>query len=135
MALYFEKQVETPWVSLMAFNFACLRACLDCSHTLPCQLWWLLIPIAWEVTDKAVASVMDEDHTKWNARAKNALFDAISEEIFARVHSKKTAHEVWEELETIHVGYKKLREEKYQVLKEKLNAFKMLPSELVEQIC
>ena len=49
---------------------------------------------------------------------KNALFDAIGEEIFARVHSKKTAHEVWEELETIHVGSKKLREEKYQVLKE-----------------
>ena len=80
-----------------------------------------LNPLAWEVTDKAVPSVMDEDHTKWNARAKNALFDAISEEIFARVHSKNTAHEVWEELETIHVGSKKLREEKYQVLKGKLN--------------
>ena len=51
-------------------------------------------PLAWEVTNKAVAGVMYEDHTKWNARAKNALFDAISEEIFARVHSKKTAHEV-----------------------------------------
>ena len=61
---------------------------------------------------------MDEDQTKWNARAKNTLFDAISEEIFAQVHSKKTAHEVWEELETTHVGSKKLREEKYQVLKE-----------------
>ena len=77
---------------------------------------------------------MDEDQTKWNARAKNTLFDAISEEIFARVHSKKTAHEVWEELETIHVGSKKLHEEKYQVLKEKLNEFKMLPNELVEQM-
>ncbi|XP_039805102.1 uncharacterized protein LOC120669409 [Panicum virgatum] len=77
---------------------------------------------------------MDEDHTKYNARTKNALFDAISAKIFALVHSKKTAHEVWEELETIHVGSKKLCEEKYQVLKEKLNKFKMLPSELVEQI-
>ncbi|XP_039787282.1 uncharacterized protein LOC120653649 [Panicum virgatum] len=76
-----------------------------------------LNPLAWE-----------------NARAKNALFDAIGEEIFARVHSKKTAHEVWEELETIHVGSKKLREEKYQVLKEKLNEFKIHPSELLEQI-
>src|SRR6185312_8213837 len=56
------------------------------------------------------------------------------EEIFAHVHSKKTTHEVWEELETIHVGSKKLREEKYQVLKEKLNEFKMHPSELVEQM-
>ena len=91
-----------------------------------------LNPLAWEVTDKAM-SVMDEDQTKWNARAKNAMFDAISQDIFARVHSKKTAHEVWKELENIHVGSKKLRE-KYQVLKEKLNEFKMHPSELVEQM-
>ena len=48
------------------------------------------------------------------------------------MNSKKTAHEVWEELETIHVGSTKLREEKYQVLKEKLNDFKMFPNELVE---
>ena len=93
-----------------------------------------LNPLACEVTDKAIAGVMDEDHTKWNARAKNDLFDAISQKIFARVHSKKTAHEVWEEFETIHVGSKKLCEEKYQMLKEKLNEFKMLPSELVEQM-
>ena len=62
------------------------------------------------------------------------MFDAISEDIFARVHSKKTAHEVWKELETIHIRSKKLREEKYQVLEEKLNEFKMHPSELVEQM-
>ena len=37
-----------------------------------------LNPLAWEVTDKAIG-VMDEDHTKWNARAKNILFDAIGE--------------------------------------------------------
>jgi len=36
-----------------------------------------LNPFAWEVTDKAMG-VMDEDQTKWNARAKNAMFDAIS---------------------------------------------------------
>ena len=86
-----------------------------------------LNPLAWEVTDKAMG-VMDEDQTKWNARAKNAMFDAISVDIFARVYSKKTAHEVWKELENIHVGFK------YQVLKEKLNEFKMHPSELVEQM-
>jgi len=69
--------------------------------------------IAWEVTENAVVGEWSEDQLKWNARAKNTLFDAISEEIFARVHSKKTAHDIWEELETIHVGSKKLRVEKY----------------------
>ena len=46
----------------------------------------------------------------------------------------KRPHEIWEALEAIYVGSKKLREEKYQVLKEKLNEFKMLPNELVEQM-
>ena len=62
------------------------------------------------------------------------MFEAISEEVFARVRSKATAHEIWLELDKIHNGSKKVREEKYQVLKEKLNDFKMLPNELVEQM-
>ena len=33
---------------------------------------------------------------------------------------KKTSHEIWEALEAIYVGSKKLREKKYQVLKENL---------------
>jgi len=43
------------------------------------------------------------------------------------ITGRKMAHEVWKELETIHVGSIKLREEKYQVLKEKLNDFKNVP--------
>ena len=73
---------------------------------------------------KPIVGPWNEDQVKYGARAKNALFDALSEEIFARVHSKKTAHEIWEALEAIYVGSKKLREEKYQVLKEKLNESK-----------
>ena len=45
--------------------------------------------IAWEVTENAVVGEWSEDQLKWNARAKNTLFDAISEDIFARVHSKR----------------------------------------------
>ena len=36
-----------------------------------------LNPLAWEATDKAVAGVIDEDHTKWNARTKNVLFELL----------------------------------------------------------
>ena len=83
--------------------------------------------ICWEVTEKPIVGDWSENQVKYHARSMNALFDALSEDIFARVHSKKTAHEVWKELETIHFGSTKLREEKYQVLKEKLNDFKMFP--------
>ena len=84
--------------------------------------------ICWEVTKKPIVGAWNEDQIKYHARAKNALFDALSEEIFARVHSKKTAHEIWKELETIHVGSTKLREEKYQVLKENSMTSKCSPT-------
>ena len=45
-------------------------------------------PIAWAVTKKLIVGPWNEDQVKYGARAKNALFDALSEEIFARVHSK-----------------------------------------------
>ena len=32
--------------------------------------------IAWEVTENAVVGEWSEDQLKWNARAKNTLFDA-----------------------------------------------------------
>ena len=66
--------------------------------------------ICWEVIEKPIVGAWNEDQNKYHARAKNTLFDALSEEIFARVHSKKTAHEIWKELETIHVGSIKLVE-------------------------
>ena len=90
--------------------------------------------IYWEVTEKPIVGNWSEDQIKYHARTKNALFDALSKEIFARVHSKKMANEIWKELEIIHVGSTKLRKEKYQVLKEKLNDFKIFPNELVEQM-
>ena len=61
---------------------------------------------------KPIVGNWSEDQVKYHARAKNVLFDALSEDIFARVHSKETAHEIWKELETIYVGSTKLREEK-----------------------
>uniref|UniRef100_K3YZT7 Uncharacterized protein n=1 Tax=Setaria italica TaxID=4555 RepID=K3YZT7_SETIT len=71
---------------------------------------------------------------KWDARARNYIFESTSGEMFARVHTKETAHEVWKELKNINVGSKKVREEQYELLKDMLNEFKILPNELVEQI-
>ena len=45
-------------------------------------------PIAWAVPEKPIVGPWNKDQVKYGARAKNALFDALSEEIFARVHSK-----------------------------------------------
>ena len=43
---------------------------------------------AWEVTSKPIGGAPSESQAKWNARAKNYLFETISEEVFAHVRSK-----------------------------------------------
>jgi len=50
--------------------------------------------IYWEITGKSIVGNWSEDQIKYHARAKNVLFDVLSEEIFACVHSKKTANEI-----------------------------------------
>ena len=62
---------------------------------------------SWEVTSKAIGGAPSESQAKWNARAKNYLFEALSEQVFARVRSKTTAHEIWLELDKIHNVLKK----------------------------
>ena len=48
--------------------------------------------IYWEVTEKPIVGNWSEDQIKYHARARNALFDALSDKIFAHVHSKKMAN-------------------------------------------
>lgn len=75
---------------------------------------------AWEVTSRHMPNPPTDSQIKWNAKARNAFFELISDEVFARVRTKETVLEVWEELHEVH--------------KEKLNDFNMLPHELVEQM-
>jgi len=49
---------------------------------------------AWEVTSTPIGGAPSESQAKRNAKAKNYLFEAISEEVFARVRSRATAHEI-----------------------------------------
>jgi hypothetical protein len=58
----------------------------------------------------------------------------LDEELFDRVFALQTAHEVWMELKKIHVGNKKIREEKYELLKLELTEFKMKDDEGVEKM-
>jgi hypothetical protein len=54
--------------------------------------------------------------------------------LFDQVFALETAHEVWMQLKEIHVGNKKIREEKYELLKVELNEFKMNDDEGAEQM-
>jgi hypothetical protein len=79
----------------------------------------------WRTTMYLLPKVPTESEAKWNARARNHIFEALYEELFDRFFALETAHEVWMQLKEIHVGNKKIREEKYELLKVELNEFKM----------
>jgi hypothetical protein len=78
--------------------------------------------------------VPTESEAKWNVHVRNHFFEALDEELFDRVFALQTAHEEWMELKEIHVGNKKIREEKYELLKLELNEFKMKDDEGVEKM-
>jgi hypothetical protein len=71
----------------------------------------------WRTAMYPLLSVHTESEAKWNARARNHIFEALDEELFDRVFSLETAHEVWMQLKEIHVGNKKIREEKMSCLR------------------
>jgi hypothetical protein len=89
---------------------------------------------AWRNIMYLLPSVPTESEAKWNARARNHIFEALDEELFDRVFALETSHHVWMQLKEIHVGNKKIREEKYELLKVELNEFKMNDDEGVEQM-
>jgi hypothetical protein len=65
-------------------------------------------------------TVPTKSEAKWNAHAKNHIFEVLDKELFDRVFAFETAHEVLMQLKEIHVGNKKIREEKYELLKVEL---------------
>ena len=73
----------------------------------------------WEVTSKPIGGAPSKSQANWNARAKNYLFEAICEKVFARVHSKATAHEICLELDKIHNCSKKVCERSIKCSKKK----------------
>lgn len=87
-------------------------------------------PECWQATSVGFEQPFTEQEVRWNAKAKNAIFEGISEEVFSRVRSKEFAHDIWVALCEIHEGSRRIREERYHVLMNALNQFKMFPNEL-----
>jgi cell division protein FtsB len=71
----------------------------------------------------------EKDNLKANAKARNIICAALSKDIFLRVSSYTSAKKLWNALVEIHEGTESVRNERYEVLKRKLDAFAMLPNE------
>jgi hypothetical protein len=65
----------------------------------------------------------EEKYDRWNAKAKNTLYQGLGKDIFNRVCNAKNAHELWENLCALHEGTKSEREERYHIVLKKINSF------------
>jgi hypothetical protein len=88
-----------------------------------------IAPEVWLATENGFIDDLTTNQVMWNAKARNAIFEAISEEVFARVSSINLACDIWKELIELHEGSSKVREQKYHLLRAKYDEFKMLPNE------
>jgi hypothetical protein len=82
-----------------------------------------------EVKDTANPIGDKKKYDRWNAKARNALYQGLGKDIFNCVSNAKNAHELWENLCALHEGTKSEHEERYHIALKKINSFKMLPKE------
>jgi hypothetical protein len=88
----------------------------------------------WNATKTGYTGALTPEQQKWNAKARNALIEGISEDIFARIDNIDLAHDMWLHLIQLHEGSFKVHEQKYHLLRAKYDEFKMLPNECCNDI-
>src|SRR6266540_2246545 len=69
-----------------------------------------------------------------SAKAKNLLYSAMTKEVFNRICSCVTSHDIWTALELIHEGSKSVRNDRYDGLIKKFNTFVMHRNERVNDM-
>jgi hypothetical protein len=86
-------------------------------------------PDVWNATKTGYTGALTPEQQKWNAKARNAIIEGISEAVFARIDNIDLAHDMCHQLIQLHEGSSKVREQKYHLLRAKYDEFHMLPNE------
>src|SRR6266540_3748323 len=84
--------------------------------------------------DPHAPTVEEEPLVQANAKAKNLLYGAMTKEVFNRVCSCATSHDIWTALELIYEGSKNIRNDRYDGLIRKFNTFVMNRNERVNDM-
>ncbi len=84
--------------------------------------------------DPHAPTAEEEPLVKANAKAKNLLYSAMTKEVFNRICSCVTAHDIWTALELIYEGSKSIRNDRYDGLIKKFNNFVMNRNERVNDM-
>jgi hypothetical protein len=67
-------------------------------------------PDVWNATKTGYTRALTSEQQKWNAKARNAIIEGISEDIFARIDTFDLAHDMWHQLIQLHESSSKVHE-------------------------
>jgi hypothetical protein len=84
----------------------------------------------WKATKEGYDENPTLDQVHVNAKARNAILECISFDVFARISNINCAHKMWKELSDFFEGSTKVKELKYHRLKFQFDIFTMLGNEL-----
>ena len=88
---------------------------------------WQAVEIGWTNPKEAPAD-WDDANIKlanFNSRALNVLFSVVTNEVFKKISSTKTAKEAWTILQTTYEGTKVVKDSKFQRLTTRFEKIKM----------
>ena len=85
----------------------------------------------WRVTSEGMNGNSQQEK-QYDAIAKCAILNSLSDNVFNRVFACKNTKELWKTISENHEGTKDVANEKYHVLIDKLNSFKQLDHENAE---
>jgi hypothetical protein len=89
----------------------------------------VLGPDMWNAIKTGYTEALTPEQQKWNAKARNAIIECISEDVFARIDNMDLAHDMWLQLIQLHECSSKVREQKYHLIRGKYDEFKMFSNE------
>jgi hypothetical protein len=95
---------------------------------------YALGPNVWNATKTGYTGALTPKQQKWNTKARNAIIEGISEDVFARIDNIDIAHDMWHQLIQLREGSSKVREQKYHLLRAKYDEFKMFSNECCNDI-
>jgi hypothetical protein len=58
----------------------------------------------WNATKTGYTGALTPEQQKWNTKARNAIIEGISEDVFARIDNIDLAHDMWHQLIQLHEG-------------------------------
>jgi hypothetical protein len=65
-------------------------------------------PDEWNATKTGYTGALTAEQQKWNAKARNAIIEGISEDVFSRIDNIDLAHDIWHQLIQLHEGSSKV---------------------------